>query len=274
MRGRGSASVALPRIHRARGFRLYDMQGRRYLDLYRDGALLGHRAASTVTVMKSVLSQGLATGLPSAWDGKVAAAIRLLFPGYPCVRLYSSPGRALEAARSFLGESAVSAWDPATAEKPEESPAVALGRLFLPLPAGARVLLPVLPFSLCGAPAPVCFPEEPSGEVPGSDLLPGFLLAGALRACAAFFPGCEAGLPVLGNGALDRALDAGRAWVRRGPYVRPAFASDDYPRVHAEFLHAGVLLCPGFPGPSVLPGDCSPGETRLLIDLFTGVPGG
>ena len=32
---RGAAAV--PIIRRARGFRLYDQHGRRYLDLYRDG---------------------------------------------------------------------------------------------------------------------------------------------------------------------------------------------------------------------------------------------
>ncbi len=46
-------------------------------------------------------------------------------------------------------------------------------------------------------------------------------------------------------------LPAGR---REGPYVKALFPESEYPRVHAEFLRAGVLLCPGYPGPSVLPG--------------------
>jgi hypothetical protein len=250
------------------------MQGKRYLDLYRDGALLGHRAASTVTVMKSVLSQGLATALPSAWEGRLTAAIARLYPVHPFVRLYSSPARALAAARIVAGVDAETVFDPATEQPPRRMPAIARARPFLPTPAGARVLLPALPFSLCGNPSAACFSEDPGTAVPASDPLPGFLLAGALRACAALFPEHPGGPVVLGNPALERALDAGRAWARIGPYVRPVFASDDYPRVHAEFLHAGVLLCPEFSGPSVLPGDCSPGETRLLVGLFTGVRGG
>ena len=45
-------------------------------------------------------------------------------------------------------------------------------------------------------------------------------------------------------------------------------------QVHAELLAAGVLLSAGYPGPSVLPGECSPGETSLLADLFARIPGG
>ena len=64
----------IPRIRRARGFRLYDMQGRRYLDLFRDGALLGHRDSGSLTAMKSALSQGLAAALPSVWEKRLLTA--------------------------------------------------------------------------------------------------------------------------------------------------------------------------------------------------------
>jgi glutamate-1-semialdehyde aminotransferase len=95
-------AVGVPRIRRARGYRLYDVQGKRYLDLFREGALLGHRGEAALTAMKSALSQGLATSLPSAWEGRLVAALAQMFPAYRSVRLYSSRERALEAVSLYL----------------------------------------------------------------------------------------------------------------------------------------------------------------------------
>ena len=120
---------------------------------------------------------------------------------------------------------------------------------------------------------PVCFHAPLPKDFPGSDPLPGFLLAGALRGLAGFFKACQEGV-TLGSPMLESAVDGAPGWGRAGPYVRPRFAAADYPRVHSEFLRAGVMLSPGYPGPSVLPGECTPGENRLLADLFAGVPGG
>ncbi len=93
----------IPRIRRARGFRLYDVEGRRYLDLSRDGALLGHRAAGVLSVMKSVLSQGLSTALPTAWEGRLVSAIAGCSRAGDRCGLYASPERALDAAGRVLG---------------------------------------------------------------------------------------------------------------------------------------------------------------------------
>jgi len=274
-----STSAGIPRIRRARGFRLYDVQGKRYLDLSRDGALLGHRGTATLTTMKSVLSQGLATALPTAWEARLIAALLRLFPECRCVRLFSSRDRALEAVSQYLGKrvNGQEVHDPAL-DSPAPDPALpALWRPFLPIPQGVAALLPVLPFTLCGAPAPACFPKELPADLARSDPLPGFLLAGAFRSLSALREESSARArqqPLLGSRGVERALDAARGWKRSGPYVRAVFPATEYARVHAEFLRAGVLLCPGWPGPSVLPGDCSPGETRLLADLFARIPGG
>jgi hypothetical protein len=269
----------LTNIRRARGFRLYDVQGKRYLDLSRDGALLGHRGAATLTAMKSVLSQGLATALPSAWEARLVAALLRLFPQSRTVRLFSSRERALDAVSQFLGKrvDGQDVHDPAL-DSPAPHPSLpSLWRPFLPVPQGVAALLPVLPFTLCGAPAPVCFPKELPADLLRSDTLPGFLLAGALHGLSALREETSArarqrALP--GSRGVERALDAAGGWRRTGPYVRAVFPAADYARVHAEFLAAGVLLCTGYPGPSVLPGECSPGETRLLADLFARIPGG
>ena len=273
----------IPRIRRARGFRLYDLEGCRCLDLYRDGALLGHRAASVLTVMKSILSQGLSTALPTVWESRLVSAIGRMFPGRGAVRLYASPEHALDAVAHALDAplSWEDLYDPAMAEQPVTPPRAALWRPLLPLPHATGALLLQLPFTVCGAPAPVCC----TAEAPPSDPLPGFILAAAARGLAALTRGAATpggiqaaggdSAPALpGNPVLERAIDQALGWKRRGPYVHAVFPEADYPRVHAEFLRAGVLLFPGYHGPSVLPGECSLGETRLLADLFARIPGG
>ncbi|MGA2481019.1 MAG: hypothetical protein ABSG63_19925, partial [Spirochaetia bacterium] len=275
------------------------MQGKRILDLYRDGALLGHRGASAVTAMKAGLSEGLAASLPSVWEGRLCAALARMFPGYPSVRIFSSRARALAALSlsedpwdpALAGADAATAIAPAAAPSPRGTGVpvrpegrtaapnprgtAALWRPFLPAPAGARVLLPVLPLTMCGAPAPALAAPDHSAALPESDHLPGFLLAGALHALAALSSSSpKRPAPRLGNPILEKAVDGARGWARTGPYVRAVFPAAQYPRVHAEFLRAGVLLCPTWPGPSILPGECSSGENRLLADLFAGHPGG
>jgi hypothetical protein len=155
-------------------------------------------------------------------------------------------------------------------------PRAAFWRPFLPVPQGITVLLPLLPLTIGGAPAPVCAPDAAAaGVAPGpGDTIPGFLCSGALRALAAVAaPGLSDGFAAP-TPRLAAALDGGHGWARTGPYVRALFPRAEYARVHAEFLRAGVLLNPAYPGPSVLPGECSPGETSLLAGLFARIPGG
>jgi hypothetical protein len=272
-----SAGAGEPRFRRARGFRLYDMRGRRWLDLSRRGALLGHRPVGVLSAMKAVLSQGLAGDVPSVWEARLAAHVAGLFPSFPVVRLYLSPEGALEAAsdRADAPLNRDDVMDPALCPAGAGgAKRAAFWRPFLPTPAGAPVLLPILPFTVGGAPAPVCFASAPSAACAPADTIPGFLCAGALRALAA---AADPGLPEVYAPASPRlaaALDGSRGWARTGPYVRAVFPRADYAWVHAEFLRAGVLLCPVYPGPSVLPGECSPGETSLLAGLFARIPGG
>jgi hypothetical protein len=270
---------AVPVIRRARDFRLYDLEGRRYLDLYRDGggALLGHRSGTAVTQMKSALSQGLASGLPSVWEARLVRSIASLFPGHATVRLFSSRARALEAVSRCLGASVGPSdlHDPALAAAPPARPLASLWRPFLPDagfdPSAWTAILPVLPLSVCEAPSPACFAGPAGARAPDSDALPGFVLAGAFSALVRLTRSRTA-FDV--DPQVRRAVDASRGWVRTGPYVRAAFPAEAFPGVFGEFLRAGVLLAPAYPGPSILPGDCSPGEAQLLARLFSTIPGG
>ncbi len=276
-----SRDAEVPLIRRARGFRLYDHAGGRYLDLYRDGGglLLGHRSGATVTLMKSVLSQGLASAVPTVWEARLVRMISSIFPAGCAVRLFSSRTRALEAVSRFMGMrvDAKDVYDPAIHTSPATRPRAAFWRPFLPEDDIATpvfpAVLPVLPLTICGAPAPVCFPEAASGELPPSDHLPGFVLAGASSALASV-RGPRQGHSFRANAVIQKTVDASAKWARIGPYVRATFDPEEYPRVFREFLRAGVLLSPVYPGPSILPGECSPGEARRVATLFTTIPGG
>ncbi len=271
-------SCRLPVIRRARGFRLYDAAGRRYLDLHRDGggAILGHRGGAAGTAMKSALSQGLAASLPSVWEARLVKMISALFPLHGGVRFFASRARALEALTGFLGMRVGPGdlHDPSLDGRCPAGARAVLWRPFLPeadaSPDPGKAVLPVLPLTVCGAPAPVCFPAGAGPALPDGDHVPGFILAGAARALADL-PGF-ARFPAAAG--VEKAIDASTGWKRRGPYVRALFDPEDYPSVFDAFLREGVLLSPGHPGPSILPGECSPGETRLLARLFAGIPGG
>ncbi len=287
----------MPRIRRARGYRLYGLDGRRYLDLYQDGgrAILGHRGGRAVTAMKSALSEGLQSCLPSVYEARLLKVLGRAFPAFRSFRLFSSEARALEAVSRVLGEpmDPSGVLDPAICPGLTEPPRVARWRPFLPKEEaawidGAQALLPVLPLAVGEAPTAVCFGAELSPDRFVSDPLPGFLLAGVLAGFSSLLDldgsggggtdGSDVAGPAIAAGGGLRpvlnALEGSRSWARRGRYVRALFGAASYSGVHLRFLQGGVLLSPLHAGPSILPAECSPGEGKLLAGLFLDIPGG
>lgn len=260
----------VPRISRARGYRLYDVGGRRLLDLWQAGgeAILGHRFPRATAAVKAALERGLAAPLPTVWQRRLISALAARFPAYRSFRLYATRERALAAAARLLG-AAVTAADVADPGLGTHGAgAVGLWRPYLDEEPSWPVLLPVLPFTLGGSPAAACFRAELDDEAEPSDEVSGAAAVAALR-----------GLAVLattrrGDPFGPRGFDASPGWERRGPYLRPVFAAAEYPRVFRAFLARGALLSPYYPGPSILPGEASDGERRLLRSLFGSIPGG
>ncbi len=265
MTGDNSLRDALPWVRRARGFRLYDASGRRYLDLYQEGgaAILGHRSPGTVREMKDALSRGLSARLPSQYEERLLKILARLFPSYRCFRLYSCLHRCLEAASIFLGARVEreDVFDPALGAPGALPPRVSFWRPFL-LEAGteAEVLIPILPH--VGTVTAACFKCGPSEEAPGSDLIAPYLLAGTLRATADLMRG-----PIRDTAPLRVVAEAG-GWQSNGPYVKALCGASAYGGIFRSFLGAGVLLSPVFPGPSILPGEASEGEIEMLKRLF------
>jgi hypothetical protein len=255
----------MPVIRRARGYRLYDFRGNRYLDLYQQGggSLLGHRVSRQNNLLKDVISRGLAGDLPSVYQRRLEKALLARFPGYGGVRIAASFEAALELASRYLGRrlAAGEIRDPLIAPGGE----AAFWRPLLPDPddsAEAEVLFPLLPFSMAGAPACVCFKRPLPADFPVPPPLSPLILAGALRAlydlagydpAPWFRPDLLASCP---------------GWTQTGIYLLCRRPQAEYEQIFREFLNAGLLLSPRYPGPSILPAEASPGEVKKMLACF------
>jgi len=96
----------LPPIRRARGWRLYAEDGRRFLDLWQEGgrALLGAKGTGLGTEIKAAVDKGLAKPFPSIHERRLEKELLALHPDYEAVRFYSSLDAALAAlASAFPG---------------------------------------------------------------------------------------------------------------------------------------------------------------------------
>ena len=72
----------LPVIGRARGSRLYALDGTRWLDCWADGgrALMGHRPKGVSLRLKNEIDRGLYAPYPSLWALRLEKALLTLFP--------------------------------------------------------------------------------------------------------------------------------------------------------------------------------------------------
>jgi hypothetical protein len=263
----------IPPLRRARGYRLYDHQGRRYLDLWQGGGrvLLGHRSLRLTHLLKDLMSRGLLADLPSLYGGRLERALAALLPGFSQVRIASCLPAALSLVSRFLGREVreEEIRDPALEEGEGGSGAeVAWWRPFLEQRApAARVLLPVLPFAASGAPVAVCFGSPLSEDFPPSEPVSPVLLAGAARS---LYDLKRYRRP---EWYRDDLLREAAGWSQRGIYLYARCAGEGYGKLFAAFLERGVLLNPRWPGPSILPAEASAGEVAKMIQLFRETPG-
>ena len=262
----------IPKIRRARGYRLSTLDGRRLLDMWQDGgrAILGHRGADVTTALKRTLDRGVSEAFPSVQEHRLEQALhRLLGEAAPfSLTVYATRERALdEVSRSLgLAPGRLVVVDPARggdAAPAREAPHASLWRPFVPgdpwelvagssgTPAGARasVLLPVLP---CGGLVDAQVVLAAGAERIGleSDLLPEAVLV-ALTAAAGALVSAPAPPVVALSG-----------FAARGPYCVPA--APDYDALFDRFLAAGIVLSPDPAVPSIVPGELSDGERRQV----------
>jgi len=276
----------LPPIRRARGYRLYDYRGRRYLDLNLAGgrALLGHRPERMLHELKNLVSRGLLGDLPSGFDSRLARALSRLIPDHPVVRIFANEDRLLAALAEGLGagpklvDPAISGFkgQPATIPGPSNGPDAIVWRWrpylpdVLPSEPERSVALPVLPFPGSFGPAVACLRGVAESELPPSDLVSPALLGALTRSAYDL-------LRFMEQENYDEQwwaqFDA-PWWLRRGPYLVARCEKREYSVVFRRLLEIGVHISPSYPGPSVVPAECSDGELKPLRELAKGWKGG
>lgn len=262
----------VPVIRRAREYHLYSLSGTRYLDLWQNGgrSLLGHRPGGLTTVLKNTISKGLAADLPSIYSGRLRRLLQEMFPEYKDFRLTGSTAEGMQLASLYLARNIGpnDLVDPLTEQGESAAGEVRLWRPLVPDSIPGEVLFPVLPFSMAGAPAVVCFRKILPPGFPGQKPISAVVLAGLLR--------CLQDLRrfVMPEWYRPDLLGKCPGWRQTGIYLVPEFDPGRYEKVFGDFLEAGVLLSPAAPYVSILPGgEISKGELRKMIGLFFAFPG-
>lgn len=265
----------VPRISRARGFRLYTEGGRRLVDLWQYGgaAALGHTAPGVLLAFKDSASRGLFAPLPHAAAARLEKTILRLVPGYTVVRLYADTASA-DAALASAGLAPLRCSDlpdPTLVDLPPGVSA-ALWRPWAPESAPLPpVISPMIPLPWSGRPVAFLLDPAFADRFPPSDVLSPVVLTAACRAVDDLI----AALPLraqLRFRHTETALSgSGTAWRRRGPYLRLAQlpSADEYASLFHLFLEAGFLLPPDPASPAILPLELSPGEDARLAALLS-----
>jgi hypothetical protein len=291
--------ASLPLIRRARGFRLYDSSGRRYLDMYQDGgaAVLGHRPEGMLLALKSAASRGLWGTLPSRESGRLYRAVDTLldseelplretvFGGAAQLRFFRNTERLLSAfgldelvdplflspgetaARAASGKAAL-LWRPFTGELWDRlSPSLAaagVGRLFV---------IPLLPLPGGFAPRAALVLGRDSGDLPPDDALSAAVTGISAHSTTLLKKLIAVSESVKRNDNLLSGRDLRERfsrppWRREGPYLLWDRPEGEYESFRSSALERGIVLAPDPLTPSILPLSCTAGEIKPLISLM------
>ncbi len=258
-----SARLArLPRIGRARGYRLYALDGSRWLDCWADGgrALMGHRPNGVSLRLKNEIDRGLYAPYPSRWEGRLEKALMRLFPGYSAVRIYRNAEVALAALG--LGEPPIDPLDLPLGDgggdgrRHSRRVTVLWGRPLLPGHPEADYLFPVLPLPGLTEVQPVLC-RNAGESVLQSDPVSPVILAALVRSCASIGDTSRDGNTPISGGNAD-------IWERRGPYMLFRGNHGEYDDVFESLFSQRILVAPSPKRSLILPTDISTKESALL----------
>ncbi len=270
---------SLPEFRRAREYRLYTGDGRRYLDLWADDghAVGGHRSGRWRETLSNKLSRGLALPLPGPEADKLRRAVRTwlsleavsedvrVSTNERPVYLFRDEVSRARALLSLVPELRVR--DPLNSEPGEASSGVIVRAFSCPRSRPDEWILPVLP--LPGAFAPCCLvgPAGAGNDLRVTeDLLAPAILAAAARAvydvCRMFRSASH------GGEALARRLSATGVWASRGPWLVPSIGGDEaaYDRLFFEHANRSIIVNPAAGAPSVVPAVMSKGEKGRILE--------
>jgi hypothetical protein len=252
----------IPVIKRARGYRLYALSGRRYLDLSLSNGhnLLGHKPKLFVNNIKQVCEKGLLSNLPSIYGPRFLKALRVLFPAYQTFFTATSLADLLAVAGDALGQplSPSDIHDPLQETNPAGT--ISVWRPFFSGNIPSEYLLPVIPSGLGPALFVLCVRQAVTPlPVPAHSPL---VLAAAVHSLQLL-----RSLPLPEYYRPD-LLAGSKTFRQKDIYVIPRCPEPEYRRVFTHFLAAGVVLPPRYPDPAILPFELSPGELQNLLSLF------
>jgi hypothetical protein len=253
----------LPPIRRARLWRLYAEDGRRFLDFWMDGgrSILGAKGTGIGTIAKAGIDTGLTRPFPSVREARLEKALLAHYQGYKAARFFRDEARALEALQAA---GLLRAGETPPLLRPFAEHLAAKGELEArargAAPA-AHIAMPLLPCPAVLGPVVLLFAESGDAQATSGELVPPLLLACALRALGEFDRFSATYDKSLWK-KVDRRL--GPFFERRGPYLYPLSREEDYDKLFRAALGAGVLLSPSHELPSIIPGDFDDGELARL----------
>jgi hypothetical protein len=277
---------ALPVMGRARGWRLYGADGKRYLDMWADGgrSAAGRHAGGSGRIAKESIDRGLDAAFPSFWEKRLEKAVLAWLPGYSSLRFFASDTEALLAlassdgnftARIGAGTTLREALDAFASSFRFESPFGKYRRDYKADEAGAalagRLAFAVLP--LAGAWSfGVVLGKDPEdfadAAIPRrtefSAAVPAIKLATAARALADFRV-FEKSCDERRWSAMDPFI-AG-IFTRSGPWLYPAYAESEHDRIFHACLAKGIVISPEYDEPSMVPNEFNAGEATPLRSI-------
>lgn len=253
----------LPPIKRARGWRLYAVDGRRFLDLWMDGgaALPGSGKTGFGRSLKEAIDTGTTRPLPSIWEHRLRTELVRRWPEYPVHRVFRSQDAAslalVQASRQNPGI-------PERAVLLHPFSAMLQGTIWADA-LTAPVVAPILPCPGPFSPGILLVRDPKVAEALEDQVIPPVAAMALVRGLAAFDRFLEAYIEGHWRG-IDRFV--GALYVRRGPCLLPRYAPEAHATVFARALEAGILLPPRYEWPALVPGDYDPGELAPLATLF------
>ncbi|MFW6368233.1 MAG: hypothetical protein ACOCZ9_00720 [Spirochaetota bacterium] len=268
----------VPPIRRARGYRLYTGDGRRYLDCWQDdgGAVLGHRAGSYRQAFLNKAARGLLLPIPGPEHGKLEKAVRALWRSWTSdlahldrrVHLFRNRERMKMALGDAFG--AVPRFDPLAEPEAPADFRLVVARPFMPVYAGMNDWIePVLPLARAIAPAVLLGPvgtavdSATTSRLEG-DYVPAGMLAALSRSVYDLLRVQRAGVHPGAHFAGELAETG--VWTAHGPWLVPAIggAEPRYRRLFELHLAEGVLINPEPGGTSIVPAESSAGERAWM----------
>ncbi len=253
----------IPIIKRTRGYLIYDISGKRYLDFYQDSgrAILGHRMEGITRVIKSTVARGLITNYPSIYTTRIDKQLKLLFPKAKEFRIYSTIDRAMAALSVYEGENILVS---DFVDFPATSCKYTLWRPFLRHSMeyqDSGFFIPLLPFPGNFGPV-VIGVNNTSGDLPPSDLLSPMLCDMLIKSISS--------LRRFSDESESKKWEVFESpiWERTGPYLRFKLKGDAYALFFKKALECGVLLPTVAEIPGIIPMIYEDGQIKAFMRMI------